>query len=81
MHNSKHASPPEFRDLPFRMTKGEVAYELRVTPASVDRLRARDTTFPKAIKDGDHRRARVYFVRTEIQAYLLSKLEQREVAA
>lgn len=62
------------------MTMAEFALELRRTRSGVDKLRARDATFPKPLKYGTDRRARVYFVREEIEAWLRAKLNQREVA-
>ena len=62
------------------MTMAEVALRLRRTRSGVDKLRVRDNTFPKPFKDGTDRRARVYFVRAEIEAWLASKLAAREVA-
>lgn len=34
------------------LTKAEVATRLRRTPSGVDKLRLRDPSFPKPIKDG-----------------------------
>lgn len=67
--------------LPTLMTKGDVATSLRRSLSGVDQLRVRDCSFPKPIRQGDPRRGRIYFIREEIEAYLRSKMEQREVAA
>lgn len=45
--------------------------------SGVDKLRAKDPTFPKPLKDGNGRQARVYFVRAEVDAWLRAKLEAR----
>lgn len=66
--------------LPELMTMAEVASVMRRTRSGVDKLRARDPNFPKPLKDGDNRRSRIYFVRSEIEAYLAARLEAREVA-
>jgi prophage regulatory protein len=47
----------------------------------VDKLRARDSQFPKPLKEGDQRGSRIYFVRQEIEDYLAARLAAREVAA
>ncbi|SEI82537.1 hypothetical protein SAMN04244579_02132 [Azotobacter beijerinckii] len=66
--------------LPELWTMAEVARLMRRTRSGVDKLRARDPSFPKPLKDGDNRRSRIYFVRSEIEAYLSARLEAREVA-
>lgn len=66
--------------LPELMTLAELAAAMRRTRSGVDKLRARDSTFPKPIKDGDNRRSRIYFVRSEVASYLQAKLQAREVA-
>lgn len=66
--------------LPELWTKAEAASFMRRTPSGLDKLRARDPNFPKAWRDGDNRRSRIYFVRSEIEAYLSARLEAREVA-
>lgn len=68
-------------NLPELMTLAELAATMRRTRSGLDKLRARDALFPKPIKDGDNRRSRIYFVRSEIAAYLQAKLQAREVAA
>ncbi|SEJ48655.1 transcriptional regulator, AlpA family [Azotobacter beijerinckii] len=65
--------------LPELMTMAEVAGIMRRTRSGVDKLRARDPNFPKPLKDGDNSRSRIYFVRSEIEAYLSARLEAREV--
>ena len=63
--------------LPELLTMAEVAQALRRTRSGVDKLRVRDPHFPKPLKDGDDRRSRIYFVRSEIEAYLAARLEAR----
>ena len=67
--------------LPELLTMDEVAQAMRRTRSGVDKLRARDPSFPKPLKDGDNRRSRIYFVRQEVEAYLSARLAEREVAA
>lgn len=59
------------------LTKAEVATRLRRSPSGVDKLRLRDPSFPKPIKDGIDRRSRVYFIATEIEVWLNAKIEAR----
>lgn len=66
--------------LPELWTMAEVAQVMRRTRSGVDKLRARDPSFPKPLKDGDNRRSRIYFVRQEVEAYLSARLQAREVA-
>ncbi|MOA21113.1 hypothetical protein D3C78_1415910 [compost metagenome] len=68
-------TPPEL------LTMAEVAQAMRRTRSGVDKLRARDPSFPKPLKDGDNRRSRIYFVRQEVEAYLSARLQARGVAA
>jgi predicted DNA-binding transcriptional regulator AlpA len=63
--------------LPELMNMAEVAQTMRRTRSGVDKLRAKDPTFPKPLKDGTGRQARVYFVRAEVDAWLRAKLEAR----
>lgn len=67
--------------LPELWTMAEVAAHLRRTRSGVDKLRARDPNFPKPLKDGSDRRSRIYFVRSEVEAYLAARLSAREVCA
>lgn len=66
--------------LPELWTMAEVAHTMRRTRSGVDKLRARDSSFPKPLKDGNDRRSRIYFVRQEIEAYLSARLDAREAA-
>lgn len=66
--------------LPELWTMAEVAQVMRRTRSGVDKLRARDSLFPKPLKDGEKRGSRIYFVRQEVEAYLAARLNSREVA-
>jgi prophage regulatory protein len=58
-------------------TVSEIAGGLRLSRSGLDKLRAKDPTFPKPLKDGSGRQARVYFVRAEVDSWLRAKLEAR----
>jgi prophage regulatory protein len=51
---------------------------LDVTRSGLAKLRAKDPTFPKPIKDGDARQAAAYYVVSEIDAWLQSKITARD---
>lgn len=74
------SSATQTSTLPELWTMAEVAHTMRRTRSGVDKLRARDPSFPKPLKDGCDRRSRIYFVRQEIEAYLSARLDAREVA-
>lgn len=59
------------------ITINELGPILLRTRSGVDKLRAKDPTFPKPLKDGAGRQARVYFVRAEVDAWLRAKLAAR----
>lgn len=59
-------------------TKVETASYMKRTPSGLDKLCARDPSFPKPLKDGNNRRSRIYFVRHEVEAYLAARLQARE---
>jgi len=54
---------------------------LDITPGGLDKLKAKDTTFPKPIKDSPARQAAAYYVVTEVEAWLQRKIAQRDGAA
>lgn len=72
-----HINSAQSHTLPELLTMAEVALAMRRTRSGVDKLRARDPSFPKPLKDGSDRRSRIYFVRSEVEAYLLARLESR----
>ncbi|MDD1146711.1 transcriptional regulator [Pseudomonas sp. TNT2022 ID357] len=51
---------------------------LDVTRSGLAKLRAKDPSFPKPIKDGDSRQAAAYYVVTEIDTWLRSKITARD---
>ncbi|RJG08701.1 transcriptional regulator [Pseudomonas cavernicola] len=59
------------------ITINELGPILLRSRSGVDKLRAKDPTFPKPLKDGTGRQARVYFVRAEVEAWLRAKLDAR----
>jgi prophage regulatory protein len=63
------------------ITISELAPQLQRSRSGVDKLRAKDPSFPKPLKDGTGRQARVYFVRAEVEAWLRAKLDARGEAA
>lgn len=53
---------------------------LDVTRSGLAKLRVKDPSFPKPIKDGDTRQAAAYYVVAEVEAWLQSKIAARDKA-
>ena len=53
---------------------------LDVTRSGLAKLRIKDPSFPKPIKDGDSRQAAAYYVVAEVEAWLQSKIAARDKA-
>lgn len=53
---------------------------LDLTRSGLAKLRKKDPTFPKPIKDGDARQAAAYYVTAEVDAWLQSKIQARDAA-
>lgn len=53
---------------------------LDLSRSGLDKLRKKDPTFPKPIKDGDTRQAAAYYVVAEVDAWLRAKIEARDAA-
>ena len=53
---------------------------LDVTRSGLAKLRAKDPSFPKPIKDGDSRQAAAYYVVAEVDTWLQSKIAARDNA-
>lgn len=52
---------------------------LDLSRSGLDKLRKKDPTFPKPIKDSESRQAAAYYVVAEVEAWLRSKIEARDV--
>lgn len=53
---------------------------LDLTRSGLDKLRKKDPSFPKPLKDGDARQAAAYYVVAEVEAWLESKIAARDAA-
>lgn len=53
---------------------------LSVSRSGLVKLRKRDPSFPKPIKDGPCRQAAVYFVLAEVEAWLATRMAARDAA-
>lgn len=53
---------------------------LDLSRSGLDKLRKKDPAFPKPLKDGDTRQAAAYYVVSEVEAWLQSKIEARDAA-
>ena len=67
---------------------GEIVQAPRLTPvpltkpwfAGLAKLKAKDPSFPKPIKDGDARQAAAYYVVAEVDTWLQAKIAARDMA-
>jgi len=52
---------------------------LDLSRSGLDKLRKKDPSFPKPIKSGDSRQAAAFYVVSEIDAWLASKIQARDL--
>lgn len=57
-----------------------LCHRLDLSRSGLEKLRKKDPTFPKPIKDGDTRQAAAFYVVAEVDAWLKSKIEARDAA-
>jgi prophage regulatory protein len=53
---------------------------LDLSRSGLDKLRKKDPTFPRPLKNGDTRQAAAFYVVEEIQSWLQAKIEARDAA-
>jgi prophage regulatory protein len=53
---------------------------LDLSRSGLDKLRKKDPSFPRPLKDGDARQAAAFYVVAEVQSWLQSKIEARDAA-
>jgi prophage regulatory protein len=58
----------------------DVLMMLGISRTTLHRVREKDSAFPAPIKDGMHRQAHAYFVKSEIEAWIKSKGDSRAAA-
>ncbi|WP_243667134.1 helix-turn-helix transcriptional regulator [Pseudomonas brassicae] len=51
---------------------------LDLSRSGLDKLRKKDPTFPKSLKDGESRQAAAYYVMAEIEAWIQSRVDARD---
>lgn len=51
---------------------------LDLSRSGLDKLRKKDPTFPKPIKDGETRQAAAFYVVAEVEAWLRTKIAERD---
>jgi prophage regulatory protein len=51
---------------------------LDLSRSGLDKLRKKDPTFPKPIKDGESRQAAAYYVVAEIEGWIAGRIAMRE---
>lgn len=62
------------------ITQTKLINGLDLTRSGLEKLRTKDPSFPKPIKDGESRQAAVYYVMAEIEAWLAAKIAARDAA-
>lgn len=53
---------------------------LDLSRSGLDKLRKKDPSFPRPLKDGDARQTAAFYVVAEVQSWLQSKIEARDAA-
>ena len=53
---------------------------LDLSRSGLDKLKKKDPTFPRPIKDGDSRQAAAFYVVAEVEAWLRAKIKARDAA-
>ncbi len=53
---------------------------LDLSRSGLDKLKKKDPTFPKPLKDGETRQAAAFYVVAEVESWLRSKIEARDAA-
>lgn len=53
---------------------------LDLSRSGLDKLRKKDPTFPRPIKDGEARQAAAFYVFAEVEAWLQTKIASRDAA-
>lgn len=61
--------------------KVKLCQQLGITSGGLDKLKKRDPSFPKPIKDSDSRQAAAYYVVAEVEAWLQARVAQRDAQA
>ncbi|KRW65808.1 transcriptional regulator [Pseudomonas sp. TTU2014-105ASC] len=56
----------------------EVCKAIGQTRSGLDKLRKKDPTFPRPIKFGDSRQSACYYLISELNAWLASKIKERD---
>ncbi|KPU62158.1 helix-turn-helix transcriptional regulator [Pseudomonas sp. H11T01] len=54
--------------------------QLDLSRSGLDKLRKKDESFPKPIKDGNTRQAATYYVVAEVEAWIASRIAQRDAS-
>lgn len=53
---------------------------LDLSRSGLDKLRKKDPSFPRPIKDGHHRQAKSFYVVAEVEAWIRAQIEKRDQA-
>ncbi|KPB72512.1 transcriptional regulator [Pseudomonas cannabina] len=58
--------------------KVKLCQQLGITAGGLDKLKKRDPSFPRPIKDSDSRQAAAYYVVAEVEAWLQKRVADRD---
>lgn len=59
------------------ISRHEVMHMLGISSTTLHRICHKDSSFPMPIKDGPHRQAHAYFVKSEVETWIKSKSDSR----
>ncbi|AXO62804.1 AlpA family transcriptional regulator [Ectopseudomonas oleovorans] len=60
------------------ISQSRLIESLDLSRSGLDKRRKKDSTFPKPIKDGQHRQATNYYVVAEVEAWIQAQIEKRD---
>ena len=60
------------------ISQSRLIESLDLSRYGLDTRRKKDSTFPKPIKDGQHRQATNYYVVAEVEAWIQAQIEKRD---
>lgn len=72
--------PTDAFDSQYLIRQTSLCKRLDLSRSGLDKLRKKDETFPKPIKDGTTRQAATYYVVAEIEAWIANRIAQRDAS-
>lgn len=59
------------------ISRRDVMHMQGISSTTLHRVRSKDSTFPRPIKDDPNRQTHAYFVKAEVEAWIKSKADSR----